>query len=813
VTSFRRAAWVALGLLVCGAVPAAARGDTAPKPAVGLSGQTAAQDPLTVLAQSPWVVSGQNFQLRLQVGAGDPPTDKLSVQVFNRLTTRSDFDSAASGRVGGTVRYSPQVVPVSQLPADPQGGVDITIPVSPSQPSAPSPWPAFNAVGGSGVFPLQVTLYDANGVPLGKPLTTFLVYASGDPSATGFPRLSVAVVVPVKASPNVGAQGQLQPVSQSDSSRLSKLAGALGGHADVAVSLAASPQTLDALAAGTPSDKATLTAIASLAHSSDQVLPEPYAPVSLDDMFSAGLGAEVGQQMGAGESTLAKVFGLQPSTGVWVLNGQVDGAALSALSGLGMTRLVVPDADLSPLPLSSRQTTFALPTRLAPPDKSGTQLNVYASDPALTADFTGSGGSVLAATRLLAELSMIQVETPGVTRGVSVVPPARWEADPTFMETLLAGLSGHPLLQSVTVSGLFQQVKSSSQVERSLTNPGTSGPQPGGANGGSGSGAAGGSGVSGSGLSSGSGSSGSGSSGAGSSGSASGGAGAGAGAGSGSSGAGSAGGQTPVGSAQSGDLSAGIPAADVLNIKRQRQAVDALQALMPADQPGVAAFVATVQDQLLVAESNEILEPQRQALIAAVNREANRELSSVTLPGSSSITLTATRGQIPLTILAAGGTRAKVELRLSSQRLIFRPFDPGNGHCDVPTPTSEICQLVLAGQNTTLKVPVETRSSGVFPLDVSLWTPGGAHRLALNRDTVRSTAVSNVGVILIVLAVASLAIWWGRDLRHGRRARKLVPPQVFEEPYLSDDPIVREFFDNPPPGYPKHGDSPAQPRT
>jgi hypothetical protein len=150
---------------------------------------------------------------------------------------------------------------------------------------------------------------------------------------------------------------------------------------------------------------------------------------------------------------------------------------------------------------------------------------------------------------------------------------------------------------------------------------------------------------------------------------------------------------------------------------------------------------------------------------------------------------------------------------LSSQRLIFRPFDPGNGHCDVPTPTSEICQLVLAGQNTTLKVPVETRSSGVFPLDVSLWTPGGGQRLAINRDTVRSTAVSNVGVILIVLAVASLAIWWGRDLRHGRRARKLVPPPVFAEPKLSDDPIVRDFFDNPPPGYPDRGDSPAKPRS
>jgi hypothetical protein len=779
-----------------------------------------------VLGQSPWVVSGQNFQLRLQVNAGDPVSDKLSVQAFSRLTTRSDFDNALAGRVPGSGRYS-QLAQVSQLPADPGGGVDLNIPVNPSQPVPAGSLPAFNAVGASGVFPLQVTLYDANGVQLGKPLTTFLVYAAGDPSATGFPRLSVAVVVPIKASPNVGAQGQLDPVSAGDSSRLSKLAGALGGHADVAVSLAVSPQTLDALASGSSDDRATLTGIASLARSSDQVLPQPYAPVSFNDMFAAGLGSEVGQQVAAGEATLGKVFGLQPGTGSWVLNGPVDQATLGALSGFGMSRLVVPDADLSPLPLSTRQTTFAFPTKLTPPDKGGAALNVYASDPGLAADFTSNGGSVLAATRLLAELSMIQVETPGVTRGVAVVPPARWNADTGFVETLLAGLSGHPLLQSVTVSGLFQQAKSSSQVQRSLSNPISSGT---GGSGGSSSGGSGGSGGSGSGSGSagvsggppsgGVSGSGNGSGGNGSSASAPGSVASGPGSTSsaaGSGGSGTSASQSSGSSAQPGGtpsvLGSGLPPGDAASIRAQRRAVDALQALLPGDQPAVSSLVAAVQAQLLVAESNEVLEPQRKALIAAVSRETTRQLGSVTLPASSSITLTATRGQIPLTILAAGGAHARVELRLSSQRLIFRPFDPGNGHCDVPTPTSEICQLVLAGQNTTLKVPVETRSSGVFPLDVSLWTPGGAQRLAINRDTVRSTAVSNVGVILIVLAVASLAIWWGRDLRHGRRARKLVPPPVFAEPKLSDDPIVRDFFDNPPPGYSDRGDSPAKPRS
>ncbi|HEX4863179.1 MAG TPA: DUF6049 family protein, partial [Acidimicrobiales bacterium] len=612
----------------------------------------------------------------------------------------------------------------------------------------------------------------------GRPLTTFLVYAAGDPSATGFPRLSVAVVIPVHGSPTVGAQGQVGPVTSADSARLSGLAAVLGRHTDVGVNLAATPQTLDALAAGSATDKATLVAIASLARSSDQVLPEPYADVSIDELFSSGLGSEFGKQVDAGQSTLGRVFGSQPSPAAWVLNAPVDNASLGALTGLGTTQLVLPDSDLTALPLSSRQTTFGSPTKLAPPDKGAAAVNVYAADPGLTSDFTSTGGNVLAASKLLAELAMIQVETPGVTRGVAVVPPQRWAADPTFVDTLLSGLSSHPLLQVSSASGLFEQVKPS-EVQRNLAFPG----------GGSGGGGTGGG-------------SGGGSSANGASGPSAGGSGS-------SGGAGPASGNA----SQGAGFAPGGLSSDASKIKVARRAIDALQQLLPAETPGVSSVVAEIQDQLLVAESSDISEPQRQSLVGAVNREANRELGEVTLPGSSSITLTSNKGQVPLTVLSLAGAHARVELRLSSQRLIFRAFNPANGHCVVPTPTSETCDLVLAGQNTTLKVPVETRSSGVFPLDVSLFTPGGGQRLALNRDTVRSTAVSNAGVILIVLAIASLAIWWARDLRHGRRARKLVPPPVLDEPQFPDDPALRDFFENPPPGYPEKGDSPARPRS
>ena len=116
-------------------------------------------------------------------------------------------------------------------------------------------------------------------------------------------------------------------------------------------------------------------------------------------------------------------------------------------------------------------------------------------------------------------------------------------------------------------------------------------------------------------------------------------------------------------------------------------------------------------------------------------------------------------------------------------------------HGRVEDRTVEVCDLRLVSQNTTLKVPVQSRSPGVFPLTVTLETPGGAFVITSNNDTVRSTAVSEVGLVLIIVALLSLAIWWMRDLRHGRRARRLVPAPVEDDGETrTSDPVVDAFF-------------------
>jgi len=782
--------WISAGPALAGPGQTAAGTHTAEvsgansRPASGAlaPGVQAGADGVTLLAQSPWVESGHDFHLQLQITAHDPAREYVDVQAFSRLETRTAFDEALTGDITGYADAPPVNLDLGKLTPDPAGGVDINIPVD--APSTSADIPAFQPASESGVYPLQISLYDdTTNAPEDQPLTTFLVYAAGPKSETQLPPLSVSLIVPVHAPPVVKSHGQLGSFGLDQSLSLANLVGTLGNFPNVKASLEVTPQTLDTLAGGSGLDRTTLNALAQLVQGgSDQVLPSTYAAVPLFGWEAAGLSDELTQQLTTGSSVLGGVFGVAPSPQTWVVNGPLDSSTLHALIAQGAKHFVVPDGELSPLPTYATETTFAIPAQLV--GEGTSRAMVYGADVGLTADFSNPGGPVLAANQLLAELAMIQVETPGVPRGVAVLPPAGWSANTTFLDTLLAGLAGHPLLSSVTASGLFAAVPvpPGPQVQRSLVSPQAAAtaptvpPAP-------------------------------------------------------SSTATSSSTATTIPPAvsaatanQSAVASANEVALDAGTIRSTRLRLDGLAAVLPQD----AHQTVALGRALLTAESSDITEGQRQALLSTVSTEANRAISQITLPGGSSITLTSTTGQIPLTVLAPPTLHARVQLRLSSQRLIFRLFSPPGGKCQVPTPTSEVCDLTLTTQNTTLKVPVETRASGVFPLDVSLWTPDGSVQLASDSDTVRSTAVSGVGVVLIVLAIVSLAVWWVRDLRHGRRARQLVPAPGDEtsdeedayqgeegageaaapaaEPILvgepgDSDPVVREFFSTPAPDY------------
>ena len=79
--------------------------------------------------------------------------------------------------------------------------------------------------------------------------------------------------------------------------------------------------------------------------------------------------------------------------------------------------------------------------------------------------------------------------------------------------------------------------------------------------------------------------------------------------------------------------------------------------------------------------------------------------------------------------------------------------------------------VVLEGDHTEVPIRVRSRLPGDTPLRVRVTTPDGAVLLSEGTYSVRSTAVSGVGLVLTVGAGLFLAVWWGRHILRSRRHR------------------------------------------
>lgn len=175
-----------------------------------------------------------------------------------------------------------------------------------------------------------------------------------------------------------------------------------------------------------------------------------------------------------------------------------------------------------------------------------------------------------------------------------------------------------------------------------------------------------------------------------------------------------------------------------------------------------SSFYTALEERMLVAESLELrTSRQRQSYIDAVLSGIDRQRRDIRMPATQSITLTARRGEIPVTFQNRTGVPARVVVTVQSDKLDF--------------PRGSTVALDLERRNTTERFSVVSRTSGAFPLRIQLESPDGNMVIGQARLTVRSTAASGVGLIVSLGAALFLAVWWGRHALRGRRARRLVP--------------------------------------
>jgi hypothetical protein len=176
-------------------------------------------------------------------------------------------------------------------------------------------------------------------------------------------------------------------------------------------------------------------------------------------------------------------------------------------------------------------------------------------------------------------------------------------------------------------------------------------------------------------------------------------------------------------------------------------------------------LVGAMDDGLLAGQSSDLRPQDQVRYMSGVQNQIGAQLAKLTLAQDKTITLTSRTGRIPITVISQTGYTVHAKLTVASDKLTF--------------PNGSTLLLALDRRDNPEYFDVSTRSSGAFPLTVSLVSPNGDLVLINSRFTVRSTATSAVAIVLSVGAGAFLLGWWGRSLilRRRERNRRLVRPR------------------------------------
>jgi Family of unknown function (DUF6049) len=199
-----------------------------------------------------------------------------------------------------------------------------------------------------------------------------------------------------------------------------------------------------------------------------------------------------------------------------------------------------------------------------------------------------------------------------------------------------------------------------------------------------------------------------------------------------------------------------IAAGTARSVTMRRAELDTFAGLVGPD----SALPDLPSRHLLLATAAGLEDARRRAHLDAANAAMDDVAGRVTTPPTFTLTLTAREGTIPLTIRNDSGVPLEVQIHLNSQKLEF--------------PDGDTIDRELTEVTTRIDIPVRARATGAFPLLIDVRTPDGQRSLSTSRYTVRSTAVSGVGLLLSVGAGVFLTVWWARHWRRTRRSRKLI---------------------------------------
>jgi hypothetical protein len=697
-----RARSVAAAFVVLLAVLSVMRAEAQTDPGEAPATSNTSSAHLTLLDQSPWVGPDGNFDLRLRVD-GAPAGSQISLQVYRAITSRTAFAQSVDGQnVGSALRPLPPVLPLDALPRATDGSIQLSYPVSTTNPS-----PLGIRVDGQGVFPVLVSLVDGNDDELDRFVTHLIRLPTTDTAARP---LAFSLVVPFAAGPGYAPDGQAR-VSEADAGRLDAAARALTTNPSVPLSLDPVPETVESLADSGDAGASTTTSLAR-SLTGRQVLGDSYVPLDLGSWVATTdptAADELSRQATTGNDVLAAKLGTRPDRRTTVVNRRFTPEALTHLSEVGVDQLVIPEDQLGPLSGQAAQVTFTQKFDVL--NSEGRAMRSVMADAALADRLTATDDAVLNAHLVIADLAVLFFDRPNTARGAVLVVPDDLSVPQATYDALLSSLSrpsidagiaagGHQIVAPMTLDDLFDATSAAPGNSRAsaLVRPYTA------------------------------------------------------------------------------DAPAGLgPLLDQVRATRSR--ISSYASIVGSGADRATTRIALLDRQVLIAESAGLDDATRKAYFDGVGAAIDGQLQSIITPADQRVTLTARSGDVPITIENRLDYPVDVKVVLTSAKVEF--------------PDGNVRTVTLPpGTPTQVDVAIEAKASGAFPLDVVVQSPDGSTTLGTARYTVRSTAISGVGLFLSIGAGLFLLLWWARHFRTVRRDRRLVStshPSMRAAPRVVDD--------------------------
>jgi hypothetical protein len=187
--------------------------------------------------------------------------------------------------------------------------------------------------------------------------------------------------------------------------------------------------------------------------------------------------------------------------------------------------------------------------------------------------------------------------------------------------------------------------------------------------------------------------------------------------------------------------------------QRAQRALRSYQSMVGGRQELITPYDLT----LTVSAAQDLPLEQRRDDAASVSTDLQVPFTAIDTPDKEKVTLGAEDGQFPLPVESSLDYPVKVVIELEA-----------NDRVEFPNNRIE---TTLDPGSTLVPIRVKTRTAGDTPVRITVRSPDDGVILAESQYTIRSTAVSGVGIVLTVGAALFLAIWWGRHWRRTRAAR------------------------------------------